>query len=47
MTPAALVGIAVGAFVSTNVDNFVVTTAQFAACGGLLPANFSASRLLS
>jgi cadmium resistance protein CadD (predicted permease) len=31
MTPAALVGVAVGSFVSTNIDNFLVTTAQFAA----------------
>ena len=31
MAPAALVGIAVGSFVSTNIDNFVVTTAQFSA----------------
>jgi cadmium resistance protein CadD (predicted permease) len=31
MTPAALIGIAAGSFVTTNIDNLVVTTAQFAA----------------
>jgi cadmium resistance protein CadD (predicted permease) len=31
VTPASLLGLAAGSFVSTNVDNFVVTTAQFAA----------------
>jgi cadmium resistance protein CadD (predicted permease) len=46
MTPAALVGVAGGSFISTNIDNFVVTTAQFAAAPPQRVRRVAAGQLL-